>query len=99
MNPRQPQSDRNTITLVARLLRDKLIAPFVLTGRSPEPPSLLIWNNVWCYPLSTAILAFFGNLSGRMGVAVLRAIEASCAKLLYLPNCSPDPNSIEQAVS
>jgi transposase len=34
-----------------------------------------------------------------MGVAVLRAIEASCAKLLYLPNCSPDLNPTEQAVS
>ena len=99
MNPRQPQSDWNTITLVAGLLRDKLIAPFVVDGPITRAAFLVHLEQCLALSLRRGDTVIFGKLSGHIGVAVLRAIEASCAKLLYLPSCSPDLNPIEQALS
>jgi len=97
LNPRQPQSDWNTITLVAGLLRDKLIAPFAVDVPITRVAFLVHLEQCLALSLKRGDTVIFGKLSGH--VALLRAIEASCAKLLYLPNCSPDLNSIEQAVS
>ena len=99
MNPRQPQSDWNTITLVAGLLRDKLIAPFAVDVPITRVAFLVHLEQCLALSLKRGDTVIFSKLSGHIGVAVLRAIEASCAKLLYLPNCSPDLNPIEQAVS
>jgi len=90
LNPRQPQSDWNTITLVAGLLRDKLIATFVVDG--PITRAAFLAHLEQCLALSF-------KRGDTVIFSVLRAIEASSAKLLCLPNCSPDLTPIEQAVS
>ena len=84
---------------MAGLLRDKLIAPFVADGPITRAAFLAHLEQCLALSLKRGDTVIFGKLSGHIGVAVLTAIEASCAKLLCLPNCSPDLNPIEQAVS
>ena len=84
---------------MAELLPGKLIAPFVVDGPITRAAFLVHLEQGLALSLRRGDTVIFGKLSGHACVAVLRAIEASSAKLLCLPNCSPDLNPIEQALS
>jgi hypothetical protein len=72
LNPRQPQSDWNTITLVAGLLRDKLIAPLVVDGPMTRAAFLAHLEQCLALSLKRGDTVIFNNLSGHMGVEVLQ---------------------------
>ena len=76
---------------MAGLLRDKLIATFVVDGPITRAAFLAHLEQCLALSLKRGDTVIFSKLSGHIGVAVLRAIEASCAKLLYLPNLFAGP--------
>jgi hypothetical protein len=71
LNPRQPQSDWNTITLVAGLLRDKL-TPLVVDGPMTRAAFLAHLEQCLALSLKRGDTVIFNNLSGHMGVEVLQ---------------------------
>jgi transposase len=94
-----PHGHRKTLTFVAGLRCDGLIAPGVFDGPI-DGVSFLAWVVQFLLPLLRAgDIVVMDNLSSHQNKAVRHAIRAVGAKLFDLPPDSPDPNPIEQAFS
>ena len=94
-----PQGHRETLTFVAGLRCDGMIAPCVFDGPI-DAESFLAWVIQFLVPLlRPGDIVVMDNLSSHKGKAVRRAIRATDAKLFFLPPYSPDLNPIEQAFS
>jgi transposase len=94
-----PHGHRKTLTFVAGLRCDGIIAPCVLDGPI-DGESFQAWVVQFLVPnLCPGDLVVMDNLSSHKGKAVRHAIRAAGAKLFFLPPYSPDLNPIEQAFS
>ena len=94
-----PQGSWKTITFVAGLRHDKMVAPFVVDGPMTRAAFLAYLEQCLGPTLKRGDMVIIDNLSAHKGIAVERAIKAARASLLYLPKYSPDLNPIEQAFS
>ena len=94
-----PHGHRKTLTFVAGLRCDGIIAPCVFDGPI-DGESFLAWVVQFLVPtLRSGDIVVMDNLSSHKNKAVRHAIRAVGAKLFYLPPYSPDLNPIEQAFS
>ena len=94
-----PHGDWKTTTLVAGLRRTGMVAPWVLDGPMNGDAFTTYVTRVLVPELSAGDVVIMDNLSSHKAPAVRAAIEASGARLLFLPPYSPDFNAIEQAFS
>jgi transposase len=74
-----------------------MVAPMVLDGPINGAAFQAYVEQVLVPELKSCDTVVMDNLGSHKGAAVRRAIEAARAKLLYLPQCSPDFNPIENA--
>ena len=94
-----PHGDRKTLTFIAGLRCDGIIAPCVFDGPI-DGESFLAWIVQFLVPdLRPGDIVVMDNLSSHKNKAVRQAIRAAGAKLFFLPAYSPDLNPIEQAFS
>jgi transposase len=94
-----PHGHRKTLTFVAGLRCDGIIAPCVFDGPI-NAVNFLAWVIQFLLPvLRRGDVVVMDNLSSHKAAAVRRAIKAAGAKLIFLPPYSPDLNPIEQAFS
>jgi transposase len=96
---RAPQGHWKTITFVAGLRHDKMVAPFVIDGPMTRANFLAYIEQGLGPTLKRGDIVIFDNLPAHKGVAVAKAIKSARARLLYLPKYSPDLNPIELAFS
>lgn len=94
-----PQSHRKTLTFVAGLRCNGIIAPCVFDGPI-NTAAFVAWVVQFLVPtLQPGDIVVMDNLSSHKSPDVRRALRAVGAKLFYLPPYSPDLNPIEQAFS
>ena len=94
-----PHGHRKTLTFVAGLRCDGIIAPCVFDGPI-DAESFLAWVVQFLVPdLRAGDMVVMDNLSSHKNKAVRHAIRAAGDKLFFLPPYSPDLNPIEQAFS
>jgi transposase len=94
-----PHGHRRTLTFVAGLRCDGIIAPCVFDGPI-DGESFLAWVVQFLVPtLHPGDMVVMDNLSSHKNKAVRHAIRAAGAKLFFLPPYRPDLNPIEQAFS
>ena len=96
---RVPQGHWKSITFVAGLRHDKMVAPFVVDGPMTRATFLAYLEQGLGPTLKRGDIVIIDNLPTHKGVAVEKAIKTARARLLYLPKYSPDLNPIEQAFS
>jgi transposase len=92
-----PHGHWKTTTFVAGLRVSGMVAPMLLDG-----PINGVWfqayvEQVLVPTLSPGDIVIMDNLGSHKGACVRKAIEATGARLLYLPPYSPDFNPIENA--
>ena len=91
-----PYGHWKTLTLIAALRHDGVIAPCVF-DRPINARSFLAYIETMLAPmLRPGDIVVLDNLGSHKGEAVRRAIRAAGAKLFFLPPYSPDLNPIEQ---
>jgi transposase len=94
-----PHSHHKTLTFVAGLRCDGIVAPCVL-HQPINGVSFLAWIRQFLVPtLRRGDVVVMDNLSSHKAAAVRRALREVGALLLFLPPYSPDLNPIEQAFS
>ena len=94
-----PHGRRQTLTFVAGLRCDGIVAPCLLDGPI-DADSFIAWVEQFLVPtLRSGDIVVMDNLSSHKDPAIRRAIRAAAGKLFYLPQYSPDLNPIEQALS
>jgi transposase len=96
---KSPHGHWKTTTFVAALRTRGLTAPLVLDGAINSTVFLAYVKQVLVPTLQAGDIVVMDNLSSHKATGVRQAIEASGAKLLYLPPYSPDFNPIELAFS
>jgi transposase len=92
-----PHGHWKTTTFVAGLRRDGIVAPFVLDGPINRDAFETYVEHVLVAELRPGDIVIMDNLSSHKGPRVHDMIEATGARLLYLPPYSPDFNPIENA--
>lgn len=93
-----PHGHWKTITFVAGLRHDGIVAPFVIDGAMNGPTFLAYIEQCLAPSLGRRGMVIMDRLPAHKLAAVVEAIEAAGA-LLYLPSYSPDLNPIEQFFS
>ena len=96
---RVPQGHWKTITFVAGLRRDKMVAPFAVDGPMTRSTFLTYLEQCLRLALKRGDIIIIDNLPINKGDAVEKVIKAAQVRLLYLQKYSPDLNPIEQAFS
>jgi len=91
-----PHGHWNTSTFIAGLRQDGLIAPCVFDGAINGELFLAYVEQVLVPTLTAGDIVIMDNLGSHKVAGVRQAIEATGAKLLYLPPYSPDLNPIER---
>jgi transposase len=92
-----PQGHWQTITFVAGLRQDGIVAPFVING-SMNGASFLAYLEQCLVPtLKSDDVVIIDNLTAHHVAGVREAIETAGATLRYLPQYSPDLDPIEMA--
>ena len=94
-----PHGHWRTTTFVAGLRSDGLIAPFVLDGPINREAFEVYVEQVLAPELHAGDVVVMDNLSSHKGPRVQELIEATGARLLFLPPYSPDFNPIEKVFS
>jgi transposase len=94
-----PQSHWQTLTLLAALTTRGLEAPMTIPEPTDADIFLAYGEQVLCPRLRPGQMVILDNLSAHKVAGVRQLIEATGARLLYLPPYSPDLNPIEQAWS
>ena len=82
---RVPQGRWKSITFVAGLRHDKMVAPFVIDGPMTRATFLAYLEQGLRPTLKHGDIVIIDNLPAHKGVAVAKAIKAARAQLLYLP--------------
>jgi len=91
-----PQGERKTLTFLAGLRHDRIVAPCVIDGPI-DRATFLAWLKQFLIPtLHPADVVVLDNLSSHKGAAIRHTIRRAGAHLLFLPQYSPDLNPIEQ---
>lgn len=90
-----PHGHWKTLTFLAGLRHDGIVAPYVLDG--PVNGAIFTaWIEQTLAPtLAPGDVVILDNLASHKGVAVRKAVRAAGAHLLFLPAYSPDLNPIE----
>ena len=94
-----PHGHWETITFVAGLRHDGIVAPFVIDGTMNGPIFLAYIEQCLAPTLGRRDIVIMDNLPAHKVAGVIEAIEALGASVLYLPSYSPDLNPIEQFFS
>jgi len=94
-----PQSHWQTITFVAGLRHDGIVAPFVLNGAMNGASFLAYLEQCLAPTLKRDDVVIIDNLTAHHVAGVRDAIEAAGATLRYLPQYSPDLDPIEMALA
>jgi transposase len=91
-----PQGRWRTLTFLAALRCDRIVAPCVIDGPI-NGTSFRAYVEQFLVPtLSRGDVVIMDNLGSHKSQAVRRLIRAAGAKLFFLPRYSPDLNPIEQ---
>ena len=94
-----PHGNWKTITLVAGLRQDGMVAPLVIDGSMDGPTFVAYVEQCLAPTLARGDIVIMDNLTAHKVSGVKEAIEAVGAKLMYLPQYSPDLNPIEEVFS
>jgi transposase len=94
-----PHGHWKTITLVAGLRHDAIVAPFVIDGPLDGTIFRTYVERCLAPTLDRGDIVFMDNLRTHKVAGVKEAIEAADAMAIYLPAYSPDLNPIEQVFS
>ena len=94
-----PHGHWKTITFIAGLRHDEMVAPFVIEGAMNGEIFLAYIEQCLAPTLQSGDIVIMDNVATHKVNGVEEAIEAVGATLLYLPQYSPDLNPIEQAFS
>jgi transposase len=94
-----PHGHWKTITFIAGLRHDQMVAPFVIEGAMNGETFLAYIEQCLAPTLHSGDIVIMDNVATHKINGVAKAIEAVGAILLYLPQYSPDLNPIEQAFS
>ena len=92
-----PQSHWQTITFVAGLRHDAMVAPMVVEGPITGEMFLAYVEQCLVPTLKRGDIVVMDRLQAHFAAGVREAIEAAGATLLYLPQYSPDLDPIELA--
>jgi transposase len=92
-----PWGHWKTTTIIAGLRRNGLVAPFVLDGPMNGAAFLVYIEKILAPSLAAGDIVVMDNLPAHKVAGVRERIEATGARLLYLPPYSPDLNPIEMA--
>lgn len=91
-----PHGERKTVTFLAGLRHDRIVAPCVIDGPI-DRASFLAWLEQFLIPtLRPGDVIVADNLSSHKGSAIRSAVRRAGLHLLFLPQYSPDLNPIEQ---
>jgi transposase len=96
---RVPHGHWKTITFVAALRHDRMVAPFVVDGAMNSEIFLAYIQQCLVPTLKRDDIVMMDNLSAHKNPAIRDAIERARATLRYLPQYSPDLNPIEMPFS
>ena len=94
-----PHGHWKTVTFIAGLRHDKVVAPFVIEGAMNGETFRAYIEQCLAPTLTPGDIVVLDNVSTHKVNGVAEAIEAVGATLRYLPQYSPDLNPIEQAFS
>lgn len=94
-----PQARWQTLTILAGLSSAGLLAPMTIAEPTDGDIFLAYLEQVLCPQLGPRQVVIMDNLSAHKVAGVRSLIEATGARLVYLPPYSPDFNPIEQAWS
>jgi transposase len=94
-----PHGHWKTITLVAGLRQDAIVAPLVIDGPLDGRIFRTYVERCLVPTLDRGDIVFMDNLPSHKVAGVTEAIEAADALAIYLPAYSPDLNPIEQVFS
>jgi transposase len=94
-----PHGHWKTITFVAGLRHDRMVAPFVLDGAMNGPTFVEYVKQCLVPTLRRRDIVIMDNLPSHKVPGVREAIESVGATLSYLPPYSPDFNPIEPSFS
>jgi transposase len=94
-----PQGEWKTITFVAALRHNKMVAPMVLDGPINGASFVAYIEQCLAPTLKHGDIVVIDNLPAHKVPGVQEAIEAAGATLQYLPQYSPDLNPIEMPFS
>jgi transposase len=92
-----PHGHWSTSTFIAGLRQEGLVAPCVFNGAVNGELFLAYVEQVLVPTLINGDIVIMDNLGSHKVAGVRQAIEATGARLLYLPPYSPDLNPIELA--
>ena len=92
-----PRGRWRTLTFLAALRHDRIVAPCVIDGPIHGESFLAYVEQVLVPTLRPGDIVIIDNLGSHKGKAVRRAVQGAGAKLFFLPPYSPDLNPIEQA--
>ena len=93
---RAPFGHWNTMTFVAALRQDGIVAPWVIDGPINGEAFRTYVEKVLVPALRPGDIVILDNLGSHKAPAIRQAIRAAGARLLFLPAYSPDLNPIEQ---
>jgi len=96
---RVPQAHWQTVTFVAGLRHDGMVAPFVINGPMTGASFLAYLEQCLVPTLKRDDIVFVDHLKAHQVAGVREAIETAGATLRYLPRYSPDLDPIEPALS
>lgn len=94
---RVPQGQWQTVTFVAGLRNDRMVAPLVIEGAMTGESFLAYLEQCLVPTLKRDDIVIMDRLNVHKVAGVREAIEAAGATLRYLPSYSPDLDPIEQA--
>jgi len=94
-----PQGEWKTITFVAALRHNKMVAPMVLDGPINGASFVAYIEQCLAPTLKRGDIVVIDNLPAHKVRGVKEAIGAASATLQYLPQYSPDLNPIEMPFS
>ena len=95
---RVPHGHWRTLTFLAALRSDRIVAPCVIDGPINGESFLAYIEQVLVPTLRPGDVVIIDNLGSHKGKAIRRAIRAAGVKLFFLPAYSPDLNPIEQVL-
>jgi len=99
LRARAPYAKWGTQTFIAALRRDGLTAPWVLTGAMDRAAFDVYIETQLAPTLQPGDVVILDNLSVHKSARASAAVRARGARLLFLPQYSPDLNPIEMAFS
>jgi len=94
-----PYGHWNTMTFLAALRHDRIVAPWLIDGPINGERFLLYVEAVLIPTLRPGDIVIMDNLGSHKGKRVRAAIRKAGAHLIFLPKYSPDLNPIEQVFS